>query len=1238
MQASLEKDRKKKFNLVVIGLAICVLLLGTVYIAYAAGRSGNSSSDTSSSSTSSRSFSGTGSSSSDSSSSDSDASSETTGSFRSWVRDDTEDTREYVGTLRNDEEQIAKDNPGPVEKALSTLMVNVATALDNALQRGKIDASTTGILLGNVMKSNSSGIPYFFVFDLTDNNMWGVLGAIVYVVIRSLMIGLLFIFVLFSLLKVMWSSQAGKDFASLKEVVYASIIAMVLLFIMPQVVDWLCNIRDALQVVIYKIITAGADGIADEYSLLNTATGSIRRSGYNAYSLHNITDNYYKLWYYGPDEAKIEDIPIWTDLTGLSYAPYSKSLVYGIIYTALCMIPFFYMGSYIKIAFEQVVLFGAFPAFCVLSVRNKQLMSNWFVTFITNIFIPVFDILIISLPLLLQRVMASNGVDTSSLVATIILVVAMTAAIPARNKLLQMLGAGFGVPMGGKGFSALAGIGAMAIGAARDLFGGIRGGIAGGSNGRTSTDDKMSGADVAAAEDAARADAKDLSEQKKELDDINGIKNPADENGAPNLADISTAEEKQQEGAEALTDEQKQEENDTVMSAESDAAINADDIQTEQSGDDAMPEDEEVGADINANVDENGNPVGEDDVYAQNEQMNTADLTPEEFAAEAQKGDDGAVSGEEIADVKQQGMVADPALQEEIEKNADLQMGRRQFGESRQEYDAQRAEIANNLTNRATNLERMDHLEKQSDAIKEANAKAKSDAQGYKTESNRAQQHINDLKAENSDLYKMRKDGADPILPSGVSASHKIEQNDAAIAKYQSEKLKADQSFEKEQNRISQNNGKLAKIQTEMGQRKNLEQGFAAAAGRAGHSNQAFDNAAEFKRSLSHENRLAQAATYQNYKSKDVYGALSARERKQYQAEASRREAARVVGRVAGGAVGAAAGIGVAAAASLGAAYGGDEAMANTFSTIGRPAMTLGLAAGGAAGGAVGGAVSTGVERVAHRGDANYVKPTARQRRMAAMDTRIANQSARRAQAIAARKQAEQRAQWAAVHKQRNTVARTYMKPVRDGNGKVMRDTQGQVITRPVQMTYTKAQHQQFMNSLSENERPKSASVKVLGNVYAGATKPHVVGDRPSTGGGSASAPKPRRANHETVSEGRKGDAQFAKQYLAERERMEREEAQKAMRGNSRPGGGNGGHRGDGSGGHRPGGGGKKNRRVNTGGGSNPSPAKPNNQNLFGMTDEEARRFRAAFNRAAAAATKSIDDGVLPDLPSDDNE
>ncbi|WP_026653365.1 hypothetical protein [Butyrivibrio proteoclasticus] len=338
-------------------------------------------------------------------------------------------------TSTGDDSESNKE-PSTIEKMLSGLVASLGTQVSRTLNAvSGVPMTITSIIMGKIATGGNS----FFTFDLTDGNVYGGIGAYLYVTLQQLALTFVFAVSLFSVVKAMWKgdSKAGQF---LKDNIVAFAGAMILLFIMPNIIDAVCIIRDNLSIVMYNTLT----GLAPN---LNFANGI--EAGYK--DLYETTPN----------------------------------MVNAVAYALVCFLPLTYVFSYIKIAIMQLILFGLFPMFVFAGfLDNKQSIGQWCVTFFTNCFVPVIDIALMLLPSILLSAMSEAAGDTSnfegSFVQGLIMWIMFQAIVPTRNQILSMLGNRFGIS-NGKGLIGLAaGVAGAAKGAitgAMAMAGGIKSGI-----------------------------------------------------------------------------------------------------------------------------------------------------------------------------------------------------------------------------------------------------------------------------------------------------------------------------------------------------------------------------------------------------------------------------------------------------------------------------------------------------------------------------------------------------------------------------------------------------------------------------------------------------------------------------------------------------------------------------------------------------------------------------------------
>lgn len=404
------------------------------------------------------------------------------GGYKSWLRTNS---RSDAGP--GIESEVAEDaendnDPDPLEKLLAKMVASLATGIRKATKTvdeegsgdpkdSGYDFSVTGIVMGKV----TNGVSYF-VFDLTDDNIYGRIGASIYVLLRAFCFAVLFLSTIYRIIKSIYITD-GKGLSHLKDAILTTVIVMILMFIMPQIVDFLCEVRDKLSVIMYE----GMTGLMG---------GSVDNGKEELSKLINMEQEYYE---------EFVRIP---------------NLLNALVYLMMCLVPFIFIVSYLRIAITQTVLFGLFPIFAVLSPGDKQSLNGWTAVVFSNIFIPTIDITLLLLPmLLLNALRISMGGDIGgAILQAIVTVVMMISIVPVRNQLLAMLGNKFGM----KGGLGLLGAGLLAAGAIQGAAALAANKMKGGGNksedgeGGGSKDDGK--ADDEALRDSTKAHVQDMGE------------------------------------------------------------------------------------------------------------------------------------------------------------------------------------------------------------------------------------------------------------------------------------------------------------------------------------------------------------------------------------------------------------------------------------------------------------------------------------------------------------------------------------------------------------------------------------------------------------------------------------------------------------------------------------------------------------------------------------------------------
>lgn len=401
------------------------------------------------------------------------------GSYESWVRNTT-GYQVYESDIDGRLESSAsgkaynaskEKDPSVFTEMVSEAIAGIGTSLDEALRNGNggIDASTTGVIMGTVI----AGAPSVFVFDLVKGNIFGIAGSYIYTATRAVVIVLIVILATWGVAKSVWTSDAVA-FRAVKEALVSGLLALVLIYVMPLIVDWSCAARDFVSVEMYETLTNGIQPVA----------GGEEGDG-NSTAVAQALDlpSHYKERY---DK--------------------SPTIVNSLVYLCVCIIPLAYVWNYLKIAVQETILFGTFPVFALAGVTDKGTRTRWLAVMITNLFIPAIDLALILIPTYIMEYFFLNTdyyeadvnyktlwdgslwegavtegsvtvgkvelVEGAPLLKAIMMCALFVSVIPARNMILQLFGNAFGISQGRGALGGALAMGAAAVKSVGSMFNG----------------------------------------------------------------------------------------------------------------------------------------------------------------------------------------------------------------------------------------------------------------------------------------------------------------------------------------------------------------------------------------------------------------------------------------------------------------------------------------------------------------------------------------------------------------------------------------------------------------------------------------------------------------------------------------------------------------------------------------------------------------------------------------------
>lgn len=321
-------------------------------------------------------------------------------SYNSWTEGSSEE-RDLHGTgselmdennmAATDEliDQMAKDKSNYFEKQVCKLLNSLTYGLAAIERAGRMQIDT--IVLGRVAKNVSVNS---FGFDLSDGNIYGSLGALVYSILRNIMFGVLGIYFIY-MLTVYLIKGTGISRANLKDSLYNFVFIFALLYAIPICVDYLLLFRDgALKLFVQKALSS-SESMSFVDAIIQKASDDLH----------------------------------------ILYALLAFFAVLGSVWLGF---------NYIKIGLQQAYLFGIFPLVAFRSFSDKNILNKWFSYFFSNSLVPLFDSIGFVMMIYVLRI---NPAD--SLAGQFLALIIFFCIIPSRNLLIQL----FGGPVPGRGFS-----------------------------------------------------------------------------------------------------------------------------------------------------------------------------------------------------------------------------------------------------------------------------------------------------------------------------------------------------------------------------------------------------------------------------------------------------------------------------------------------------------------------------------------------------------------------------------------------------------------------------------------------------------------------------------------------------------------------------------------------------------------------------------------------------------------
>lgn len=243
-----------------------------------------------------------------------------------------------------------------------------------------------------------------FGFELVDGNVYGFIGAKIYTIVRTIILALFAYMLFLELTKLAFKSTNAQSYAEFKDFLSTLCVNFLLVFFMPTILEFVLFLRDYLVKMCYALLFDG-----------------------NTRSLYTLFKESYKT------NGDLGSVIMWTAVSGSTF-------VFAFIYfsMAACMI----------------VTFAIFPAVCLVSVKNKNLMREWVGNMASNVVTPLIDIFLVCIPILIGRFPYNKTVNEALII--LVQVVFTWMIIPMRGYIRKSLGFGSSVVGESMGLGAFA--------------------------------------------------------------------------------------------------------------------------------------------------------------------------------------------------------------------------------------------------------------------------------------------------------------------------------------------------------------------------------------------------------------------------------------------------------------------------------------------------------------------------------------------------------------------------------------------------------------------------------------------------------------------------------------------------------------------------------------------------------------------------------------------------------------
>lgn len=272
-----------------------------------------------------------------------------------------------------------------IDKAVAHVFAGIGNGIYGVLDI--LNASLDRIIFGRLLSN-----PPLFTFDLGKGNIWGIVGAVMYRILRDILIVGAFVVFIYRLATATWKSGVMAK-SALLEAFSGLIGSIAMMALMPYFLDVALYIRD---LILYFVGTTGATAL------------------------------------FGAEGTTLSITEPLAEVAG-------KSIVNGLLYIGSVLLNGYFAITYVAVALSMCINFFMFPPIAIMASWDKSLVGSWVKEVLSDLLVPILDAILIMIPAFVGMYGSTLGIAEGFGVAVMELGICY-CIIPARVSMRRKLG------------------------------------------------------------------------------------------------------------------------------------------------------------------------------------------------------------------------------------------------------------------------------------------------------------------------------------------------------------------------------------------------------------------------------------------------------------------------------------------------------------------------------------------------------------------------------------------------------------------------------------------------------------------------------------------------------------------------------------------------------------------------------------------------------------------------------